>query len=77
MSNYSTKNIFTNYNYRAYNVSDLDNSYSGVTSNYRIRPNIEVVYSSPYNTGTCVQPSERKQTPFDIQKNPRMFSNYK
>ena len=79
-SNYecSIKNMIcnTNYNYRASNTSNVDNQYSCVKCNYTIHPDINIYYETPYNTGKCVIKLERKQIPFDMHKNPRLFSNF-
>ena len=65
----------SNYNYRAFNQNIADNRFSGVNSNYTIFPDVQVNYPKPYMTGKCVIDRERKQIPFNIHKEPRLFSH--
>lgn len=69
------KMIYTNYNYRASNQGTLDNQFSCTTCNFILHPDINITYPQPYNTGQCVAKDERKQIPFDIQKQTRPFSD--
>jgi hypothetical protein len=65
----------TNYNYRASNQNVVDNTFASVTSSYMITPKINIHYPKPYMTGKCVSDKERKQEPFDIHTQPRLFSD--
>jgi len=70
------KNVtYSNYNYRASNESDTGNQYSCATCNFVLHPGVDVTYPQPYNTGKCVSKQERKQIPFDIHKQDRLFSD--
>lgn len=66
---------YTNYNYRASNEGSLDNQYSCPTCNFLLHPGVDITYPQPFNTGKCVSKEERKQIPFDIHKQPRLFSD--
>jgi hypothetical protein len=69
------KLTYTNYNYRSANQNHLDNHYSGVKDNYTIFPGIQTNYPVPYETGKCVSKKERTQIGFDIQHQPRFFTD--
>lgn len=70
------KNItYSNYDYMAGNTSYLDNTYSCAKCSYTIDPKIKITYSSPYNTGSCVKETEKKAIPFNIQNQPKLFTN--
>lgn len=64
----------TNYNYRAFNQNTVDNSYASISGKYTISPDIKTTYPKPYMTGKCVSSKERTQVPFNMHKQPRLFS---
>ena len=66
---------YSNFNYKASNEHLMDNVYLGVDKKYTIRPDINITYPIPFNTGKCVLKKERKSEPFDIHKQPRLFSD--